>query len=57
MQPWVRIIHGRGTGTLRAQVRELLAKHPLVRSYEAGKRAGSEGPELVRKKLKDLGCE
>jgi DNA mismatch repair protein MutS2 len=33
--PWVRIVHGRGTGTLRRQVRDLLAKHPLVRSYES----------------------
>ena len=30
----VRLIHGRGTGTLRHAVRELLDKHPLVTGYE-----------------------
>ena len=46
--PWVRIIHGKGTGTLRRQVRELLAKHPLARSYETGKREeGGEGVTVV----------
>ena len=32
----VRVIHGKGTGTLRQVVREKLAKHPLVQSYRAG---------------------
>ena len=42
--PFVRIIHGKGTGTLRARVRELLAKHPLVREYEqAPRNEGGEG--------------
>jgi len=46
--PWVRIIHGKGTGTLRRQVRDLLAKHPLVRSYEAGRPdEGGEGVTVV----------
>jgi DNA mismatch repair protein MutS2 len=32
----VRIVHGKGTGTLRQVVREELLKHPLVRSYRHG---------------------
>ena len=32
----VRVVHGKGTGTLRRIVREQLAKHPLVRSCRPG---------------------
>jgi len=32
----VRVIHGKGTGTLRQAVREELARHPLVKSYRPG---------------------
>jgi len=32
----VRIVHGKGTGTLRRSVHELLSKHPLVKSYRLG---------------------
>ena len=32
----VRVVHGKGTGTLRRRVREQLAKHPLVKSYRPG---------------------
>ena len=29
----IRVIHGKGTGVLKAAVRDELDKHPLVRSY------------------------
>jgi len=32
----VRVVHGKGTGTLRQAVREKLAKHSLVKSYRPG---------------------
>jgi DNA mismatch repair protein MutS2 len=32
----VSLIHGKGTGALRAAVREYLAKHPFVASYRSG---------------------
>jgi len=32
----VRVVHGKGTGTLRQVVRQQLAKHPLVKSYRPG---------------------
>jgi DNA mismatch repair protein MutS2 len=32
----VRVVHGKGTGTLRQAVREFLAKHSLVKSYRPG---------------------
>jgi DNA mismatch repair protein MutS2 len=40
----MRIIHGKGTGTLRRAVREMLRKHALVQSHaEAERRAGGDG--------------
>ncbi len=42
MMPWVRIIHGKGAGVLRAAVRKELSKHPLVKSYREGE-AGEGG--------------
>jgi DNA mismatch repair protein MutS2 len=42
--PFVRIVHGKGTGTLRRVVQEQLARNPLVASYEtAGLNEGGEG--------------
>ena len=32
----VRVVHGKGTGTLRQAVQKVLAKHSLVKSYRIG---------------------
>ena len=32
----VRVVHGKGTGTLRQAVRKELVRHPLVKSYRSG---------------------
>jgi len=32
----IMVIHGKGTGTLRQVARELISKHPLVKSYRPG---------------------
>jgi len=44
----LRIIHGKGTGTLRRAVREMLSRHTLVRSHAtAAPRAGGDGVTVV----------
>jgi len=44
----VRIIHGKGTGTLRTTVHTLLRRSPLVRSFEqAGEHSGSWGATIA----------
>ena len=44
----VRVIHGKGTGTLRQTVRRELRKHPLVKSYRPGDYGeGGEGVTIV----------
>jgi len=45
----VRIIHGKGTGTLKGIVHGLLKKNPRVAAFEdAGLMAGGWGATLVR---------
>jgi DNA mismatch repair protein MutS2 len=47
--PWVRVIHGHGSGVLKRAVREMLRQHPLVKSYEAGQQQeGGEGVTIAR---------
>jgi len=44
----VRIIHGSGTGTVRQIVRDILASHPLVKSFRPGERKeGGNGVTIV----------
>ncbi len=46
--PWVRIIHGKGTGVLRAAVRKELSKHPLVKRFREGDPGeGGEGVTMA----------
>ncbi len=47
--PWVRIIHGKGTGALRRAVRGFLADYPIVSTHEAGgDREGGEGVTVAK---------
>jgi len=49
----VRVIHGKGTGTLRQIVHEQLAKHSLVKSYRLGDYGeGGAGVTIVELALK-----
>jgi len=42
--PFVRILHGKGTGALRQAIREQLAHHPLVKTYTTAPHAeGGDG--------------
>jgi DNA mismatch repair protein MutS2 len=46
--PWVRIIHGKGTGKLREMVRQSLQGHPQIRSLQpGGEKEGGEGVTVV----------
>jgi len=47
--PFVRIVHGKGTGKLRQVVREALKGHPHVKSFEAGgDKEGGEGVTVAK---------
>ena len=47
--PWVRIIHGKGTGKLRQAVREALDQHPHVKSFESGgDKEGGDGVTVAK---------
>jgi DNA mismatch repair protein MutS2 len=47
--PWVRVIHGKGTGKLRQAVRDFLRNHPQVKSHATGaENEGGEGVTVVK---------
>jgi DNA mismatch repair protein MutS2 len=47
--PFVRIIHGKGTGKLRQEVRVVLKGHPQVISFEeGGPKEGGEGVTVAK---------
>lgn len=47
--PFVRIIHGKGTGRLREAVRKVLQNNPHIKSFEAGlKGEGDDGVTVVK---------
>jgi DNA mismatch repair protein MutS2 len=47
--PFVRIIHGKGTGKLRSLVRQALGAHPHVASFEGGgDKEGGEGVTVAK---------
>ncbi|OGO66026.1 MAG: hypothetical protein A2030_04725 [Chloroflexi bacterium RBG_19FT_COMBO_50_10] len=47
--PWVRIIHGKGTGKLRLAVREALSHNSHVKSFESGgDKEGGDGVTVAK---------
>ncbi len=47
--PFVRLIHGKGSGRLRQAIREHLRKHPHILSFEPGQeQEGGEGVTIVK---------
>jgi DNA mismatch repair protein MutS2 len=50
--PFVRIVHGKGTGVLRQVVRDILRSHPLIASFRLGE-AGEGGDGVTVATLKN----
>lgn len=51
--PYVRVVHGKGTGTLRKLAREFLQSSPLVSSYETAEpNDGGEGVTIAKMALR-----
>ncbi len=49
----VRVIHGKGTGTLRLEIRRELMRHPLAQSFrEAEPWEGGYGATIVKLSVK-----
>jgi DNA mismatch repair protein MutS2 len=47
--PFVRIIHGKGTGVLRQIIRDYLGESPMVQSYQsAGPAEGGDGATVAK---------
>jgi DNA mismatch repair protein MutS2 len=47
--PFVRIIHGKGTGALRRAIRNAIKDNPLVKSFETGQEGeGGDGVTVIR---------
>jgi DNA mismatch repair protein MutS2 len=47
--PFVRLIHGKGTGALRQVVRNMLKGHPLVASFNSGGQGeGGDGVTIAK---------
>ncbi|MBX3010781.1 MAG: Smr/MutS family protein [Caldilineaceae bacterium] len=47
--PWVRIIHGKGTGAMRDAVRNILRHHPLITEARSGEQGeGGDGVTVAR---------
>ncbi|HET7036205.1 MAG TPA: Smr/MutS family protein, partial [Thermomicrobiaceae bacterium] len=49
--PWVRLVHGKGTGALRSAVHDALKRHPAVDRFElADVEHGGSGVTVVHLK-------
>jgi DNA mismatch repair protein MutS2 len=47
--PFIRVIHGKGTGRLRQAIREFVRENPYVASYERGHESeGGEGVTVIK---------